>query len=46
MEGFNEGNMEKIKANYKRYLGRRELGRNKYLSADIDSLSTFYPIFK
>lgn len=46
MEGFNEGDLEKIKANYKRYLGRRELGRNRYLSADIDSLATFYPIFK
>ena len=46
MEGFNEGDLDKIKANYKRYLGRKELGRNRYLSADIDSLATFYPIFK
>ena len=46
MNAFNNGDLEGIKDNYKRYLGKRELGRNKTLLKDIDSLSTFYPIKK
>jgi hypothetical protein len=44
MTGFHDADLEKIKANYKRYSRGKELGRNKTLARDIDSLSTFYPI--
>ena len=44
MQGFNEGNLEAIKKNYKRYSGGKPLGRNRTLLNDIDSLGTFYPI--
>lgn len=47
MEAFNEGNLEKIKDNYKRYTGGKPLtGRNNYIRKDIDSLMTYYPILK
>lgn len=47
MEGFNEGNLKKIKDNYKRYTGGKPLtGRNNYIRKDIDSLMTYYPILK
>lgn len=44
MTGFHDADLEKIKANYKRYSRGRELGRNRTLEKDIDSLATFYPI--
>lgn len=44
MTGFHDADLDKIKANYKRYSRGKELGRNRTLAKDIDSLSTFYPI--
>ena len=55
MKAFHEGNMQGILDNYKRYLvdtdilnrpRKRELGRNKFIRKELDSLGTFYPIFR
>jgi hypothetical protein len=52
---FHEGDMQGILDNYKRYLTdtdifnrprKRELGRNKFIREELDSLGTFYPIFR
>lgn len=55
MNAFHEGDMRGILNNYKRYLTftdilnrkrKRELGRNKFIREELDSLGTFYPIFR
>lgn len=55
MNAFHEGDMQGILNNYKRYLTstdifnnpkKLELGRNKVIREELDSLGTFYPIFK
>lgn len=46
MEGFHSGNMDMIRENYKRYSGGKELGRNKTLLKEIDTLGSDYPIFR
>jgi len=46
MEGFHSGNMDMIRKNYKRYSGGKELGRNKKLLEEIDTLENEYPIFR
>ena len=46
MEGFHSGNMDMIRDNYKRYSGGKELGRNKTLLKEIDTLGSDYPIFR
>ena len=46
MEGFHSGNMDMIRKHYKRYTGGKELGRNKKLLEEIDTLENEYPIFR
>lgn len=44
MTGFHEADLDKINSEYKRYSRGKELGRNKTIKKDLDSLATFYPI--
>lgn len=46
MEGFHSGNLDLIRKNYKRYSGGKELGRNKVLLEELDTLENEYPIFR
>jgi hypothetical protein len=46
MEGFHSGNMDLIRKNYKRYVNGKELGRNKVLLEEIDTLGNQYSIFR
>ena len=46
MEGFHSGNLDLIRQNYKRYSGGKELGRNKVLLEELDTLENEYPIFR
>ena len=46
MEGFHSGNLDLIRKNYKRYSGGKELGRNKFLLEELDTLENEYPIFR
>lgn len=55
MNAFHEGDMRGILNNYKRYLTftdilnrkrKLELGRNKVIREELDSLGAFYPIFR
>ena len=46
MEGFHSGDMDLIRQNYKRYVNGKELGRNKTLLEEIDTLGNEYPIFR
>ena len=46
MEGFHSGNMDLIRQNYKRYVNGKELGRNKVLLEELDTLENEYPIFR
>ena len=46
MEGFHSGNMDLIRQNYKRYVNGKELGRNKVLLEELDTLGNEYPIFR
>lgn len=46
MEGFHSGNMDLIRANYKRYSKGKPLGRNKSLLDEINTLESEYSIFR
>ena len=46
MEGFHSGNLDLIRKNYKRYSSGKELGRNKVLLEELDTLENEYPIFR
>ena len=46
MEGFHSGNMDLIRQNYKRYVNGKELGRNKTLLEEIETLGNEHPIFR
>ena len=46
MEGFHSGNLDLIRKNYKRYSGGKELGRNKVLLEELDTLENEFPIFR
>ena len=46
MEGFHSGNMDLIRQNYKRYVNGKELGRNKTLLEEIETLGSEHPIFR
>lgn len=46
MEGFHSGNLDLIRKNYKRYVNGKELGRNKVLLEELDTLENEYPIFR
>lgn len=46
MEGFHSGNLDLIRQNYKRYSNGKELGRNKVLLDELDTLGSQYPIFR
>ena len=46
MEGFHSGNIDLIRQNYKRYVNGKELGRNKTLLEEIDTLGNEYSIFR
>lgn len=46
MEGFHSGDMDTILSEYKRYSGGQELGRNKIIREELDTLGTEHPIFR
>ena len=46
MEGFHSGDMDTILSEYKRYSNGKELGRNKVIREELDTLGAEHPIFR
>lgn len=46
MDGFHSGDMDTILSEYRRYSNGKELGRNKVIREELDTLGTEHPIFR